>query len=512
MELQRLNMEMKQKYERMMDSLWHLLVTGNPDLIEAADQTEKAYQTLLLSQEVQQLIKSKTKERSNNTSLEHMQINMLRNETLEFSYDLTLREQMNELWSGLNFHFATFRPTIDGQTFTESELLGELENQPDPNERKKYWEAYMKSGQEIEDQLLTLVKKRNQVAREKGYSNFYELKLSTQDLNVKDVKETIYHIKSSLDPIYEYLKQMIDEEIMEKFNISSQEIQPWHYQHPFFQYYKNNHINCSIDMLDIKDFFEKINLDIAPLIQNGNFTNDQEKSPTGFCFHVDRQGDIRISVNQNPTFQSIQTLLHELGHGAYEMSMNPSLPFLLKQPSQIFISEAIALLFEKIPLYSIHFPSKDASEVLAKETYYQNLLVRLYWTMTLTLFEMQLYENPEQNLNELWWTLVKDIQKVNPPEDWDFPYWASKSHLSSLPVYYHNYLFGELIASTLFIYLKSSFKEPFSPDAIQDLKEHLFYPGASLRWKDASNADFFLPITSQYLKDEIKAYFKTKSD
>ncbi|SDN47276.1 peptidyl-dipeptidase A [Fictibacillus solisalsi] len=512
MELQRLNKEMKQKYERMMDSLWHLLVTGNPDYIEVAEQTEKDYQALLLSKEVQQLIHSHKKDRSTSNDLESLQLKALWKETLEFSKDLTLREEINELWSELNFHFATFRPTIEGQVYTESELLAALAKQATPDERKKLWKAYMKSGQEIEDRLLKLIEKRNKVAREKGYSNFYELKLSTQDLNVKTIKETINHIKSFLDPIYEDLKNTIDEEIMERFNISSEELRPWHYKHPFFQYYENTSTSSSIDLLDIQHFFSKINLDITPLIQNGHFTNSEDKSPTGFCFHIDRQGDIRISVNQNSTFQSLQTVLHELGHGVYEMFINSALPFILKQPSQIFISEAVALLFEKIPLYSSHFGANDFSKALPKETYYQNLLVRLYWTMTLTLFEMQLYENPEQNLNKLWWTLVNDIQKINPPDDWDFPYWASKSHLSTLPVYYHNYLFGELQASTLFIYLTTSFKEPFSEEALQDLKEYLFYPGASLLWKDASTADFYLPVTPQHLKDEITAYFKAKSD
>jgi peptidyl-dipeptidase A len=66
-------------------------------------------------------------------------------------------------------------------------------------------------------------------------------------------------------------------------------------------------------------------------------------------------------------------------------------------------------------------------------------------------FESKLYENPEQNLNELWWSLVKKYQMIDFSRD--KPDWCSKIHFVIAPVYYHNYMLGELLASQIHAYI-----------------------------------------------------------
>ena len=62
-------------------------------------------------------------------------------------------------------------------------------------------------------------------------------------------------------------------------------------------------------------------------------------------------------------------------------------------------------------------------------------------------FEKALYDNPDQDLNKLWWDLVEKYQMVQRPEGRNAPDYASKIHIVSAPVYYHNYMMGELFAS-----------------------------------------------------------------
>ena len=62
-------------------------------------------------------------------------------------------------------------------------------------------------------------------------------------------------------------------------------------------------------------------------------------------------------------------------------------------------------------------------------------------------FEKAMYENPEQDLNKLWWDLVEKYQLVKRPKDRNAPDYASKIHIFSAPVYYHNYMMGQLFAS-----------------------------------------------------------------
>ena len=68
-------------------------------------------------------------------------------------------------------------------------------------------------------------------------------------------------------------------------------------------------------------------------------------------------------------------------------------------------------------------------------------------------FEKQLYRNPDQDLNTLWWNMVKQYQFLQIPTGRNKADWAAKIHFSIAPCYYHNYLLGELLASQLHNYI-----------------------------------------------------------
>ena len=67
----------------------------------------------------------------------------------------------------------------------------------------------------------------------------------------------------------------------------------------------------------------------------------------------------------------------------------------------------------------------------------------------MTNFERRLYADPDADLDTLWWDLVEQYQQVRRPDGRHAPDWAAKIHLAAAPVYYQNYLYGELFASQL---------------------------------------------------------------
>jgi peptidyl-dipeptidase A len=68
-------------------------------------------------------------------------------------------------------------------------------------------------------------------------------------------------------------------------------------------------------------------------------------------------------------------------------------------------------------------------------------------------FEKSLYENPDQDLNKLWWDLVEKYQMLKRPAGRNAPDWATKIHIATSPCYYHNYLLGELFASQMYYFI-----------------------------------------------------------
>ena len=109
------------------------------------------------------------------------------------------------------------------------------------------------------------------------------------------------------------------------------------------------------------------------------------------------------------------------------------------------------------------------------------------WVLVMTAFESELYRDPTQDLNRLWWDFVEKYQKIARPKGregkWD---WATKYHIGLAPVYYFSYLLGEMLASAMQESIgKEHGKVPLSSkQAGKFLQQRLFHPGNRMPWSD----------------------------
>jgi peptidyl-dipeptidase A len=112
------------------------------------------------------------------------------------------------------------------------------------------------------------------------------------------------------------------------------------------------------------------------------------------------------------------------------------------------------------------------------------------WVQVVYRFEREMYKNPEQDLNSLWWNLVKKYQEITKPIGRNSADWASKIHIALYPAYYHNYILGEILASQLHFFItekvitNDNTKKSFSKDkTIGDYLKNLYFSyGALYEW------------------------------
>ena len=119
------------------------------------------------------------------------------------------------------------------------------------------------------------------------------------------------------------------------------------------------------------------------------------------------------------------------------------------------------------------------------------------WVPVMAWFKRELYRDPEQDLNRLWWDLVKRFQSLAQPEGRDAsgnPYadWAAKIHFSVAPAYYQNYLLGEMTASQLQAQLFELLGEGdvwpqyvATPEVADFLNSRVYSLGRSTDWRGA---------------------------
>jgi peptidyl-dipeptidase A len=114
------------------------------------------------------------------------------------------------------------------------------------------------------------------------------------------------------------------------------------------------------------------------------------------------------------------------------------------------------------------------------------------WSQVMLHFERGLYGNPDQDLSKLWWDLVDKYQALHRPENRSEPDYASKVHFVTNPVYYHNYMMGELFASQVHHALArqlgvkdvAGFAYTGRTEVGAFLKEKVFAPGARFPWNE----------------------------
>ena len=127
-------------------------------------------------------------------------------------------------------------------------------------------------------------------------------------------------------------------------------------------------------------------------------------------------------------------------------------------------------------------------------------------------FEKALYEDPEQDLNARWWsTSPVSSNFANRPRA--RPRTGHPSRTSTIaPVYYHNYMLGELFAAQLRHVLAQRAGQPGKAaeprfDGQREvgdfLRQQVFRPGAAQPWPEFVRTATGEPLSPRYFAAEV---------
>lgn len=398
--------------------------------------------------------------------------------------------------------FNTFRADFEGRKASDNELRDILRTEKDIRRRQAAWEATKQVGQAVVRQLLELVEIRNREARNLGYPDYYSMMFELQELDENWVFSLFDRLEHLSESAFTAVKTDLDSTLKRKYGVTETENYPWLYSDPFFQEFPAAGTSESLDEIfkgkDIekltRDHYASIGLDINDLLGRADLYEREGKSQHAFCIDIDHEGDVRVLCNIRQNERWMSTMLHEFGHAVYDKYNDRSLPLILRAPAHVFTTEAIAMLngrMSKDPEWLVKIgglSETDAKRVSASafETLRSEMLIFLRWAITLVRFERELYRDCKQDLNRLWWEYVERFQKVTSPPNRNLADWASKIHLASSPVYYQNYVLGELMASQLLQYIHRNVVRSSSfvghPEVGQYLIEKVFKPGARYKW------------------------------
>jgi len=455
------------------------------------------------------------------------QLDLVYNNYLTNQIDPDLLKAIVEKTSKVEKKFSTFRSKIDGETATNNEIETILKNETDSKKRQKAWLASKQVALVIAEDVVELAKLRNQAAQQLGFENYHTMSLVSTEYNPAELDAIFDELYELTNEPFAALKQELDGILADMYGIGVKGMMPWHYHDPFFQespqvyeldldkYYANK------DVVELsKAYYAGIGMPVEAILANSDLYEREGKNPHAFCTDIDRQGDVRILCNIQNNERWMETQLHELGHAVYDFYHDPSTPYLLREPAHMFTTEAIAMFFGRLSRNAdwmqdmLDLTDAERQDIAAVADKYARLkqLVFARWAMVMYSFEKELYADPDQDLNALWWNLVEKYQFVKKPAGRDEPDWAAKIHVALYPVYYHNYMLGELLASQLHHHIIYDVLELESAEGVSYvgnkklghyLKTEIFAPGSTRPWNGMIEQATGEPLTAKYFVEQF---------
>lgn len=476
---------------------------------------------------IQRLMKSRDQ-------LEPLDARALRVAELAFKGNQLPEEMLSEmvkLSTEIERIFKTFRGELEGKRLSNNDLLEMLGDETDSGRRKAMWEALKQVAGAVGPKLVELARLRNRAAAKLGYANYWEMEIRLQEHDPEQLLAIFAELEKLTDVPFRQMKQRLDGELAQRFKVEPREMMPWHYDNPFFQaappsakvdldeFYEKG---TKEDIVKLAvEFYDDIGLPIQEIVARSDLYEREGKDQHAFSTSIDRADDVRTLLNIKPTEEWMDTMLHEQGHAVYDLHIDRSLPFNLREPAHAFTTEGVAMLFGalgKNPTWMVGYAGADRKRVgeLEEAIYEQRRreqLIFARWTLVMLHFEKALYEDPGQDFNKLWWDYKGRFQLLRRPADRDQPDWAAKPHFTIAPVYYHNYMLGELFAAQVRHVLAGlvDHRGPTSKLSFNGrkqfgtfLKEKVFRPGRSLPWPELVEEVTGEKLTAKYFAAEIR--------
>lgn len=367
-----------------------------------------------------------------------------------------LRDKESEISQKYN----SYTMTIDGKKISKAEITKILETEKDPQLRKKAYDANVKAGDVIANDLKELIILRNKFAKQKGYSNYYNYMLETAyDIKGEELEQILNKVYTKIGLKCREFYRFNQNELAKSFGTDIENLYDYHYgllgeNNP--EKKVNSYLKTKELIIDTaKQTYKQMGFDVNNMGITLDLFPRENKNTHGFAFCIKPGQDARILANLTNNVKSLDTLLHELGHCVYDIGIDTRLPFLDQDSSSAVMTEAIAMMMGDLVkaegILSGIVPETDLKPFMAKLKEDDAKFVTR--CLQIINFESEMYKNPNQDLKLLWKQMKEKFLYRNSNTEINNE-WATIPHYLSHPAYYQNYFRAGLLKVQIYNSMK----------------------------------------------------------
>ena len=191
---------------------------------------------------------------------------------------------------------------IDGENVSKSQIKKIMETETNPEIRKKAEIAKIASGDLIADDLVELVKMRNDFAKKKGFDNYFDYKISQDyDIQPKALDKLLGDVSKNIREANAKVMNDKKQDLANAFGIKQEDLRSYHFglltgEDP--EKLVNDQIKTKEQVVEIsKKAYAGMGYNIDELPITLDLFPRANKNTHGFSFPIEPGKDARILAN-----------------------------------------------------------------------------------------------------------------------------------------------------------------------------------------------------------------------
>ncbi len=408
------------------------------------------------------------------------------------------REEIFTAKNECNQMIVDFKPEVDGEPISRSDLGELMRWDNDASKRKRAASAYVVLEENLHDKVLDLIKMRNSAATELGFESFPHMAFQLNELDLDEVRG---QLTSLLEQGAAGFRETVDR------HRTMPEMTPDSMLSSDLPFLHDNYLpnlpkdrfpsDKLLDALKVAYRSVGIDLDALPIE-----TVIQDIPAGGFCFTMDPGKDVRILANPRDGQMWYQILFHEFGHALQGSVTKGDGHYLVAFGDPGFFWEGIAVLFEKLSLrkkFLEDYAGDEAEIDNFMEGVRNRLAYRIRRLAIAALFEYSLYLDPApyDELRSRLAGMLRGHLFVEPAID--PPTFTHDIFHITHPCYIQNYVLAEMVAAQLLEASDSGTDDPWTPAFAGRVIDDLLVPGGMMTWREKIEKFTGMPLSPDAL-------------
>ncbi|MBM7571927.1 M3 family metallopeptidase [Aquibacillus albus] len=314
----------------------------------------------------------------------------MKQEALDSDPDVT------EIQKKLQTTLMESRFTLNEKEYNLGTAHSNIMENPDRELRKQLFLETKKIGRDNEELFRKLIQKRNKLAKEQGFNNYYQFRCSLKEINMSSYMEEMKALIEQSEEASDYW----DDRIIDKFG--------WEKIHLYDQYFSMFNFNRIQSNAFTSNRMKEVLSDIVnslgiPMHQLPMKIESMEIPYGGFCININ-PNDLRLVVNKRDSYSVFLSGIHEMGHALDGHFSSYKYPELYRFYSSI-AAEAIAELFQTIITErdflknNFNIPDEVYSQIIEINHLTDIKMFKMNYYYSIVEFE--LYNHPERSFQEI---------------------------------------------------------------------------------------------------------------